>query len=206
MLGLNLDYDFCLSLADEIAAQAKSLNNFVRIDMEDSSVTELTIRIFEDLRKKYDNVGIVLQAYLRRTEKDILRLTEIGANFRLCKGIYVENENAAFKKRDEIRENYLKLLRIIFENKLYCGIATHDDYLIDGAKKIISEMNIAKNDYEFQMLLGVRENRRDALEKEGQRVRIYVPFGKRWYEYSIRRFKENPNVASQVIKSIFYKG
>lgn len=202
MLGLNLDYDFCLSLFEEIVQHAKSLGNFVRIDMEDSSVTEITIKLFEDIRKKYDNVGLVLQAYMRRTEKDVLRLTETKANFRLCKGIYVEPEEIAFKKRSEVRENFLKVLRIIFERKAYCGIATHDDYVINGAKKIISEMNLTKSDYEFQMLLGVREKRRDSLVSEGNKMRIYVPFGKRWYEYSIRRFKENPHVMTQVIKSI----
>jgi len=203
MLGLNLDYDFCLSLFTEIMQHAKELNNFVRIDMEDSSVTDSTLKIFEDSRKNFDNVGIVIQAYLRRSEDDILKLTEMEANFRLCKGIYIEPEAIAFKKRNETRNNFLKLIRLVLEKKSYCGIATHDDFVINGSKKLISEFGLNKEDYEFQMLLGVRENLRDKLVIEGHKMKIYVPFGERWYEYSIRRFKENPNLAGQVLKSIF---
>jgi proline dehydrogenase len=205
MLGLNIDFDLCLSLVTEIMESAKEKNNFVRIDMEDSPVTEATIKIFEAVRKKYDNVGLVLQAYMRRSEQDIIRLTEEKANFRLCKGIYIEPESVAYKGKQEIRDNYLKLLKLMFERNAYVGIATHDDYLIDGAKKIIKEMGITKDRYEFQMLLGVRENLRDKIVAEGEKMRIYVPFGERWYQYSIRRFKENPNVAGQVIKSIFVR-
>lgn len=205
MLGLNIDFDLCLSLVTEIIECAKSYNNFVRIDMEDSSVTEATVKIFEEVRKKYDNVGLVLQAYMRRSEKDILRLTEMKTNFRLCKGIYVEPESVAYKGKQEVRDNFLKLLRLMLERKSYVGIATHDDFLIDGAKKIISEFGLKKEEYEFQMLLGVREKTRDKIVAEGNKMRIYVPFGERWYQYSIRRFKENPNVAGQVLKSLFSK-
>lgn len=203
MLGLNIDFDLCLSLVTEIIERAKSYNNFVRIDMEDSSVTEATVKIFEEVRKKFDNVGLVLQAYMRRSEKDILRLTEIKTNFRLCKGIYVEPESIAYKGKQEIRGNFLKLLRLMLERKAYVGVATHDDYLIEGAKKIIAEFGLKKEEYEFQMLLGVREKTRDKIVAEGNKMRIYVPFGERWYQYSIRRFKENPNVAGQVLKSLF---
>jgi proline dehydrogenase len=205
MLGLNIDFNLCLSLVTEILECAKSYNNFVRIDMEDSPVTEATIKIFEAVRKKFDNVGLVLQAYMRRSEKDVLRLTEEKANFRLCKGIYIEPESIAYKGKQEVRDNYLKLLRLMFEKKAYVGIATHDDYLIEGAKKIISEFGLSKDKYEFQMLLGVRENLRDKIVSSGEKMRIYVPFGERWYQYSIRRFKENPNVAGQVLKSIFVR-
>lgn len=203
MLGLNIDYDFCLELVTEILEKAKSVNIFVRIDMEDSSVTESTIRIFEDCRKKFDQVGIVIQAYLRRSEKDIIRLSESGSNFRICKGIYIEPEEIAFKDGEEIRENFLKILRLAFERKSYVGIATHDEYLIKESVKIVNELGLSKNDYEFQMLLGVQENLREGAVEKGHRMRIYVPFGQRWYEYSIRRFKENPNIVGQVMKSIF---
>lgn len=203
MLGLNIDYDFCLGLVTEILEKAKSVNRFVRIDMEDSSVTESTIRIFEDCLKKSYNVGIVIQAYLRRSEKDVIRLSEIGANFRICKGIYIEPEEIAFKNGDEIRNNFLKILRIALERKSYVGIATHDEYLIKESVKIVKELGLSKDQYEFQMLLGVQENLREGAVEKGHRMRIYVPFGQRWYEYSIRRFKENPNIAGQVMKSIF---
>lgn len=203
MLGLNIDYDFCREQVTEILEKAKSINTFVRIDMEDSSVTESTIRIFEEAKKSFENVGIVIQAYLRRSEKDILRLTDIGANFRICKGIYVEPEDIAFKDGDEIRNNFLKILRLALEKKSYVGIATHDEFLIKESVKMLKEMNLRKDEYEFQMLLGVKENIREEAVAKGHRMRIYVPFGQRWYEYSIRRFKENPNLAGQVLKSIF---
>ena len=203
MLGLNIDKDFCADQVNEILEKAKSINTFVRIDMEDSSVTEATIRIFENAKKKFDNVGIVIQAYLRRSEKDILKLTDIGANFRICKGIYVESEDIAFKDGDEIRKNFLKILRLALEKKSYVGIATHDEYLIKESVKMVKELKLGKDEYEFQMLLGVKENIREEAVAKGHRMRIYVPFGQRWYEYSIRRFKENPNLAGQVLKSIF---
>lgn len=203
MLGLQIDYGLCLELVNEIIGSAKEKSIFVRIDMEDSSVTENTIRIFEEVRKKYDNAGIVIQAYLKRSEKDVLRLTDIGANFRICKGIYVEPESIAFKDADEIRKNFLKILKLALERKSYCGIATHDDYLIRESVKLTKELGLGKDKYEFQMLLGVREKLRDGAVEKGHKMRVYVPFGQRWYEYSIRRFKENPNIAGQVLKSIF---
>jgi proline dehydrogenase len=203
MIGLNLDYDFCLGLITEIVEYAKNKNNFVRIDMEDSSVTESTVRIFETLRKEYDNVGIVLQSYMRRSEDDILRLYKIGTTFRICKGIYIEPEEIAFKKKQEVRDNFLKITKLALEKKAYVGIATHDEYLVDGAKKIISELGLKNDEYEFQMLLGVTENLRDKILSEGYRMRVYVPFGERWYQYSMRRFKENPNVVGAVMKSLF---
>jgi len=203
MLGLKTDYALCTSLFTEILEHAKNLNIFVRIDMEESAVTDITIQLFEEMRKKFDNVGLVLQAYLRRTEKDIVRLTEEKTNFRICKGIYIEPEEIAFKGYQEVRDNYLKCLRLAFERGAYCGIATHDDYLITGAEKIVKDIGLTREQYEFQMLLGVRENLRDQVLSRGHRMRIYVPFGQRWYEYSIRRFQENPNVAGQVLKSIF---
>lgn len=203
MLGLKSDYALCESLFTEVLEKAKALNIFVRIDMEESAVTDITIKIFEDMRKKFENIGIVLQAYLRRTEKDIIRLTEHKTNFRICKGIYIEPEEIALKGYQEVRENYLKCLRLAFERGAYCGIATHDDFLITGAENIAKDMGLTKQQYEFQMLLGVRENLRDQVLSRGHRMRIYVPFGERWYEYSIRRFQENPNVAGQVLKSIF---
>jgi proline dehydrogenase len=203
MLGLDIDYDFCYGLFEEVLAHANKKGVFIRIDMEDSSVTEKTITIFEKAKAKFDNVGIVIQAYLRRSEDDVRRLIKIGASFRICKGIYIEPEEIAFKGKDEIRENYLKLVRIALENGSYVGMATHDDHLVHKCEKIVKDLKLEKDKYEFQMLLGVREQLRNQIRDAGHRVRIYVPFGQRWYEYSIRRFQENPNVAGQVIKSIF---
>lgn len=206
MLGLKINHQLCLDLMNEILSVAKSTGSFVRIDMEDSSVTESTIKIFEELRKKFDNVGIVIQAYLRRSEKDIIRLSEQKANFRICKGIYVEPEEIAFKNADEIRQNFLKILQLAIERKAYCGIATHDEYLIRESVKIVKANGLENSEYEFQMLLGVQENLRNGAVDKGHRMRVYVPFGERWYEYSIRRFKENPHMAGQIMKSIFTVG
>ena len=205
-LGLKIDLDFCLANVKEIFAKAKSYNIFVRIDMEDSSVTSDTIHIFNEARKDYSNSGIVLQSYMRRTYDDAAKLIEIGTNFRLCKGIYVEPVEIAYKERQEVRDNYLKVLKLMLEKDSYVGIATHDEFLIDGAYKLIKELNKPNDRYEFQMLLGVREGMRDKIVKDGHRMRIYIPFGTHWYQYSIRRFKENPKMAGYVVKSILTGG
>jgi proline dehydrogenase len=205
-LGLKIDYDFCLNNLEEILSKAQSLNQFVRLDMEDSSCTSGTIGIYEDSKKKFSKTGIVIQAYLRRSYDDVSKLVKSNSNFRLCKGIYIEPEEIAFKDKKEIQQSYLNLLRLMMESNCYVGIATHDDVLIDGAYKLIEELKKKKDEYEFQMLLGVRENLRDKILKDGHRLRIYVPFGTHWYQYSIRRFKENPQMAGYVFKSIFTGG
>lgn len=205
-LGLKVDYDFCMSNLTEILNTAKSLNIFIRIDMEDSTCTEDTINLFSESHKNFSNSGIVIQSYLRRSFDDVSKLIKQNANFRLCKGIYIEPEEIAFKDKQEVRDSYLKILRLMLENNSYVGIATHDDYLVDGAYKLINELKKTSDQYEFQMLLGVRENLRDKILKDGHRVRIYIPFGTHWYQYSIRRFKENPQMAGYVIKSILSGG
>lgn len=202
-LGLAIDPDYCKELIIEIIEKAKSLNNFVRIDMEDSPFTQVTIDIFKELRAAYDNVGIVLQSYLRRTYDDVVDLNKIGTNYRLCKGIYIEPEKIAFKGRQEVRDNFLKSLEKIFTGGNYVGIATHDDYLIKESYRMIEEKKIPKDKYEFQMLYGVTEYLRDKINADGHKIRIYVPYGKQWYAYSIRRLQENPQVAWYITKSIF---
>ena len=201
--GLKLDKEFCLSNVREIIQLAAAMNNFVRIDMEDHTCTDDTLEVYSRLRREFPNVGVVIQAYLRRSETDVNRLFELGANFRLCKGIYVEPEAIAFKDRREIQDNYLRLLETMLSKQAYVGIATHDDYLIDGSTKLLHAYAVEKNKYEFQMLLGVRTELRDALIREGHRVRIYVPFGVNWHQYSLRRFKENPEIAGYVLKAAF---
>ena len=202
-LGLKIDKEFCQKNVEEIVALAKHNNNFVRIDMEDHTCTDATLEIYRNVRAKYSNVGIVIQAYLHRSENDILQLANEGANVRLCKGIYNEPPTVALKEREKVQQNYLHLLKILLAKKCYVGIATHDDVLIDGAKRIIMEMKLSPQEYEFQMLLGVRTQRRDELLNEGHRLRIYTPFGKQWYEYSVRRLKENPQIAGYVFKAMF---
>jgi len=202
-LGMLIDDEFNCQIVREIVRKAKELNNFVRIDMEDSSVTQKTIDLYLKMKNEFGNVGIVLQAYMRRTLDDVRFLNKEGAHYRLCKGIYIEPEEIAFKKRDEVRKNYLDALRLMFENGNFVGIATHDKYLIDEAKKMIAEMNIPQDKYEFQMLYGVTERMRDQINAEGYKIRVYVPFGEQWYPYSIRRLQENPAMAGYITKSLF---
>ena len=202
--GLKIDEEFCYSNVRSLLGIASRYNNFVRIDMEDSSTTNATLKLYESLRSEgYENVGVVIQANMRRSEGDIQRLISMKANVRLCKGAYMEPETIAFKSREEIQLNFLKLLRMLFDAKCYVGIATHDDFLVSGAYQYIQEMNLEKADYEFQMLYGVKIKLRDQIVADGHRLRIYVPFGQHWYAYSIRRFKENPQLALYVINAFF---
>ncbi|MCC6549161.1 MAG: proline dehydrogenase family protein [Ignavibacteriaceae bacterium] len=202
-MALQIDFDFCVKQVRELCTKAREYGTFVRLDMEDATTTDDILRLHRILRSEFDNVGVVIQSYLRRTVRDIEEQKDIALNYRLCKGIYIEAEEIAFKGREEIQENYLLSLRKMFEVGAYVGIATHDIYLIEGAKKIINEMKVDASRYEFQMLLGVKEDLRDQLNAEGFKVRIYVPFGKDWYKYSIRRLKENPQVAGHIVKNIF---
>jgi proline dehydrogenase len=205
-LGLKIDKELCFRNVREIVTEAAGLGNFVRIDMEDATTTDDTLELYHRLRKEgFTNIGVVIQAYMRRSESDVKALVGEGANFRLCKGIYNEIPSIAYKGRQEIRDNYLKLLQIIFEAGSYVGIATHDDFLLDGATNLIQKFGLKKEKYEFQMLLGVREGRRDQIVKEGHRLRVYVPYGEQWYAYSTRRLKENPMMAWYITKAIFVR-
>ncbi len=202
-LGLSIDKDFFYEQLKEVLTKAKQLNNFVRMDMEDSPYTSSTIEMFKKLQNEFDNVGIVVQAYLKRTMDDVVELNKLKANYRLCKGIYVEPEEIAIKDKQAIRDNFISLLKKILENGSYVGIATHDEYLVNEAYKLIDELKLSKDKYEFQMLYGVTEKLRDKINSDGNKIRIYVPYGKHWYAYSIRRMQENPEVAGHITKSIF---
>jgi proline dehydrogenase len=203
-LGLKIDEDLCFRNVKEVMDAAGKLGNFVRIDMEDATTTDQTLTLYRRLRNDgVNNTGVVIQAYMRRSETDVRALVKEGANIRLCKGIYNEAPSIAFKGRQEIRDSYLKLLELIIDGGSYVGIATHDDFLIDGALSIIQKRGLSKARYEFQMLLGVREKRRDQIVGDGHRLRVYVPFGEQWYAYSTRRLKENPMMAWYITKAIF---
>lgn len=202
-LGLIIDKQFCFEQISAILEKAKGYNNFVRIDMEDSSTTDATLELHSKLKKKYSNVGVVVQSYLKRTYSDVREQNKLGTNYRLCKGIYVEPAEIAFKERQQVRDNFLKTLEKIFDDGNYVGIATHDDYLVNAAYELIKKKNISKNKYEFQMLYGIQEGLRDKIKADGHKIRIYVPFGEHWYKYSIRRLQENPQLAWYITKSIF---
>lgn len=202
-MGLAIDKEFAYQNILELVKRAHDINNFVRIDMEDSPYTDLTIELYKKIYEEYSNVGVVLQAYLKRTYNDVIILNKLGTNYRLCKGIYIEPATIAYKDKQAVRDNFLKCLELMLKNGNYVGIATHDKYLIDKAYELIKDMNIPKDMFEFQMLLGVREDLRDKINKDGFKIRIYVPFGDDWYKYSIRRLQENPQLAGHIVKEFF---
>ena len=198
-LGLKLDYELCRANLTAVVEDAAARGNFVRIDMEDSSTTDDTLRLYRDLRATgRDNVGIVFQACLRRTVADIHDLAELRPNVRLCKGIYVEPHEIAFRDFEAVRANFVKALEELLRLGCYVGIATHDDWLLSEGRRLVAEHGLERDAYEFQMLLGVREELGDALVRDGHRLRIYVPFGRAWYEYSLRRLQENPKIAGYI--------
>jgi proline dehydrogenase len=198
-LGLKLDRGLCLADLTAVVEEAARFGNFVRIDMEDSSTTSETLALYREIREGgHDNLGVVLQAALKRTLTDIGALADLRPNVRVCKGIYVEPPEIAFREDETIRLNFLDALEALFDVGSYVGIATHDDWLIGEALALVERRGLGREDYEFQMLLGVRPELGDELVREGHRLRIYVPFGRRWYEYSIRRLQENPKIAGYV--------
>ncbi|NCA75157.1 MAG: proline dehydrogenase [Alphaproteobacteria bacterium] len=210
--GLLIDPEVCYRNVREIVAKAAENGNFVRIDMEDSQCTDLEIQLFRRLLPEFPgHVGLVIQAYLRRTLQDLRNLTDLNSaehpvNIRLCKGIYIEPEAIAYKKYEEINQHYLEDLEYIFQQGFYPGIATHDQPLVDGACKLIEKYRVPKNRYEFQMLYGVTPELRASVVAKGHTMRVYVPFGKDWFGYSTRRLKENPKIASHIIKALFVRG
>lgn len=202
-LGLDIDEDFAYANLRSLVERAKSFGLFVRMDMENTPYTDVTLNFYRRMRSEgFDNVGVVIQAYLHRSEADIRSLLDYAPSVRLCKGIYVEDASVAIKDPDGIRANYRKLLGLLLASEARTHIATHDEQLIADAERQVQQTRPARENVEFQMLLGVREDRRDSLIKSGHRVRIYVPFGDDWYGYSTRRLKENPQVAGYVAKAV----
>jgi len=202
LLGLLIDEDFCLDNCRRLVEQAAAKGIFVRLDMEDRHCTDGTLRVYRALRPLRAHVGVVFQSYMRRTLADVGELPEDGANVRLCKGIYIEPRTAAWKGYDTVRLNFLAALEKLLRRGAYVGIATHDEYLICGAVALIDRLGIAPQRYEFQMLLGVEAELRKILIAGGHRLRVYVPFGRDWYQYSIRRLRENPAVAGHVLRAL----
>jgi proline dehydrogenase len=198
-LGLNLDRDFCLENVATLVRDAAKRGNFVRIDMEDSSTTSDTLEIYRRLRAQgLDNVGVVLQAYMKRTLMDIASLAPLRPNVRVCKGIYVEPPDVAYQEFETVQINFVEAVEALLEAGAYVAVATHDDWVIAEVLTLLEERGLAPEEYEFQMLLGVRPELGDELVREGHRLRIYVPFGRQWYEYSLRRLQENPKIAGYI--------
>ncbi len=210
--GLLIDKEVAYKHMREIVEKAASYNNFVRVDMEDSPCTDMEIELFRKLKAEFPkNVGLVVQSYMRRTLDDIKNLNDLNSeetplNFRLCKGIYVEPAAVAYKKYEEVNQHFLEDLEYMLEQKMYPAIATHDIPLVEGAYELLDKYKPENDKYEFQMLYGVTPALRKSIIGKGHRMRIYVPFGKQWFGYSTRRLKENPKMASLIIKAIFIKG
>jgi proline dehydrogenase len=203
-IGLSIDAALAEENLRRVLDRARTLGIFVRLDMENSPYTTATLNLYRTMRERgYDNLGVVIQAYLYRSEQDVRELAPYQADIRLCKGIYNEDSSIAIKDREGIRANYKRLLRLIVDLGMRVRIATHDEVLIADAERLIAERALERERYEFQMLLGVREQKRDELIGRGYPVRIYVPYGEDWYGYSLRRLKENPQVAGHVFRALF---
>ena len=212
MFGLLLDEEICYKNIREIVAKAADYGNFIRVDMEDSQCVDKEIKLFRRLKKEFPgNVGLVFQAYMKRTLNDIKALEDIHSqanpiNYRLCKGIYVEPAEIAYKKYHDINKHFLEDLEYIFSKGMYPGIATHDKPLVEGAFDLIEKYHVPREKYEFQMLYGVTPELRKSIVEKGHRMRVYVPYGSQWFAYSTRRLKENPRMASLIIKALFFRG
>lgn len=203
-LGLDLDQDFCLENMDKVARAAKEHDNFVRIDMEDSPRTDATLDIFDTLFDRYgkEHIGVVIQSYLYRSEDDVKRLGEKGANLRIVKGAYKEPKSVAFAEKRDVDDNFMNLVKIHLDNGCYTAVATHDERMIAQTKQYVKEQQIPHDRFEFQMLYGVRRDLHHQLVKEGYKVRIYTPYGEDWYPYFTRRIAERPANALFVLKSL----
>lgn len=210
--GLLIDKEVAYQHIREVVEKAATYNNFVRIDMEDTPCTDMEIEIFRRIKEEFPkNVGLVFQSYLKRTHQDIKDLKDIHSeevplNFRLCKGIYVEPASLAYKNYDEINQHFIEDIELMLKEGMYPAIATHDKPVIEGAYQLLEKYKPSKENYEFQMLYGVTPALRKSVLDAGHPMRVYVPFGKHWFGYCTRRVKENPSMASVIIKAIFFKG
>jgi proline dehydrogenase len=204
MLGLKIDQELCEENVSRIIDRAAEFNNFVRIDMEDHTCTDGTIRLFRQMHEKHPpSVGVVLQSYLHRTIADITDLLPLAPNIRICKGIYREPREIAWKEFETIRANFVFATEKLLSSGAYVGIATHDPHLVWAGMQIVDRLGLDRDRYEFQMLLGVDPELRRIILANGHRLRVYVPYGRDWYPYSIRRLRENPTVAHHVVRAMF---
>ncbi|RLE23014.1 MAG: proline dehydrogenase [Acidobacteria bacterium] len=206
MLGMKIDEAFCADNIEAIAAKAQATDNFLRIDMEDHTTTDPTLRIYRTMVERHGHhVGVVLQSYMRRTADDINDLRDLKPNIRMCKGIYREPRTVAWGAFETVRENFTYTIEKLFRAGSYVGIATHDSHLVWAAMSLIDRLGLNREQYEFQMLYGVDPELRRIILDGGHRLRVYVPFGKDWYPYSMRRLRENPTIAKNVLLAMMGK-
>jgi proline dehydrogenase len=201
-LGLGLNPYIVRQNLLKIAEHAQKKNNFVRVDMEDSAYTQLTLDLIMGVHERLGNVGAVIQSYLYRSEEDTRRLLERGISIRLVKGAYLEPESVAFRKKQDTDSNYLKLMKLLLASKPYHAIATHDEFIISATKEYARIQGIPKDHFEFQMLYGIRRNLQVELAKDGYNVRVYIPYGRRWYPYFVRRLAERPANVAFLVKNL----
>jgi len=204
-MGLDIDRDYCLDNVARICERAAAGNNFVRIDMEGSAYTERTLNLFYELFQKHRNVGIVIQAYLHRSEQDIRKLIELGARVRLCKGAYMEPPRLAVQTMAAVRQNFMSLASLLLKQGTHPAIATHDDVLLSWTRNYIAQHELPKDGFEFQMLYGVRSHSQRQLAEQGYPMRVYVPFGTHWLPYFYRRIRERKENVAFVLKHLFRK-
>jgi proline dehydrogenase len=202
-LGLDLSDDFCFSLLESVVDRALSCGNFLRIDMEGSPFTARTIALVKRARAKYDRVGTVIQAYLFRSEQDIRDLLAIGCRIRLCKGAYREPASIAFPRKEDVDKNYVRLMQLLLPSGIYHGIATHDPRMIDATVDFAAKQGIGKDQFEFQMLYGIRTDLQQQLVRDGFRMRVYIPYGTEWFPYFMRRLAERPANVLFFVRNLF---
>ncbi len=201
--GIDISEQACRANVEQLVRRAKTLGNFVRVDMESSAYTERTLQLVSDLHAQYGVVGTVIQAYLHRSEKDVEMLCHRGIRVRLCKGAYLEPPEVAFQAKSDVDSNFLRLMRILLSTGTYPAIATHDEKIIEDAKRFVRTRKLPLESFEFQMLYGIRRDLQRRLVTEGYRLRLYVPFGKAWYPYFMRRLAERPANVAFLARNIF---
>jgi proline dehydrogenase len=202
-LGLDINTEFCQGLVLSIAERAASFDSFLRIDMEGSAYTQRTLDIVKRARARNPSVGTVIQSYLYRSETDVTDLLAYGCRIRLCKGAYKEPEDVAFPRKADVDANYVRLMQMLLSSGFYHGIATHDPRMIAATIRYAAAQQISKDDFEFQMLYGVRTDLQRRLVKDGYRVRIYIPFGSDWFPYFMRRLAERPANVGFILRNFF---
>ena len=202
-LGLDLGDEPCLRNLSSIVAHARQLGNFIRVDMEDSSCTEKTLDVVRRVYAETGNVGAVIQAYLYRSESDARLLVKEGIRIRLCKGAYLEPDTVAFRRKADTDASFVRIMKVLLDSRLYHAIATHDETMISATRAYAEARGIPRDGFEFQMLYGIRRDLQQSLAREGYRVRIYIPYGGRWYPYLMRRLAERPANLMFIARNLF---
>jgi proline dehydrogenase len=201
--GMDFSYDHCRANVEQLVRRAAELESFVRVDMESSAYTERTLDLVTDLHKQHGHMGVVIQSYLRRSREDVEKLCALGIRVRLCKGAYLEAPEVAFQKKSEVDDSYFQLAKLLLEKGPYPAFATHDEKIIVTIEEYVAAKKIARDAFEFQMLYGIRRDLQKRLAAEGYRMRIYVPFGKAWYPYYMRRLAERPANVLFMLRNLF---